>query len=172
MSKSLMKLVALVTLSTTVAITTGCSAKRDTSEVVVAPMAVPGGYGSYDGGSLTSNSTSISNAAAGLPNVVYFGFDKSDITDNAAEILNDNAAFMNNNPSAKVLVAGNTDARGSREYNMALGERRAVSVKNYLVSKGVNAGNIETISYGEERPAVEGTTEADYAKNRRAVLNY
>lgn len=152
---------------------TGCSSKKSASEIVVAPMGVPyGNQGGYDGGDLMGNSADIINAASGLPKVVYFGFDKSDITSSGANVLNQNANFMNANPSARVLVAGNTDERGSREYNMALGERRALAVKNYLTSQGVSPNNIETISYGEERPAVQGNTEAAYAKNRRAELSY
>jgi len=104
--------------------------------------------------------------------VVYFGFDSSEITSQSASILNQHASLLNSNANAGVLIAGNTDERGSREYNMALGERRAQSVSGYLAAQGVSASNIRVISYGEERPVATGTTEEAYAQNRRAELSY
>lgn len=152
---------------------TGCATKQGSSEVLVAPIGVPGAqHGNYNGGSLVNNSGNIQNAASQMQNVVYFGFDLSTITPEAARILDAHAAFLKQNPSAKVLVAGNTDERGSREYNVALGERRAAAVRAYLAAHGADTNNIEIISYGEERPAVEGSNEAAWAKNRRAELNY
>ena len=79
------------------------------------------------------------------------------------------AEWLQANPDTNVIVEGHTDDRGTREYNLALGERRAVAVKNYLISRGVDAERIKTISYGKERPAVVGANEAAWAQNRRAV---
>ena len=103
-------------------------------------------------------------------NTVYFGFDKYNIEGEYVQILDAHAAYLTATPSAKVLVEGNTDERGTPEYNIALGQRRANAVQNYLAQQG--ASNVATVSYGEEKPAVLGHTEADYAKNRRAVLEY
>lgn len=105
-------------------------------------------------------------------NIVYFGFDKYDIQPEFAQMLDAHAAFLRDNPSYKVVVEGHADERGTPEYNIALGERRANAVKMYLQGRGVNADQISIVSYGKEKPAVLGHTEADYAKNRRAVIVY
>ncbi|MDG2914392.1 peptidoglycan-associated lipoprotein Pal [Bisgaard Taxon 10/6] len=103
-------------------------------------------------------------------NTVYFAFDKYDIEGEYQQLLDAHAAYLTATPAAKVLVEGNADERGTPEYNIALGQRRADAVKNYLGAKGAN--NVSTVSYGEEKPAVLGHDEAAYAKNRRAVLAY
>ena len=100
---------------------------------------------------------------------VLFAFDKSDISPEAKAILTRQAAFMTKYPSATFTIEGHCDQRGTREYNLALGERRATSAKNGLVALGVAGGRLQTISYGKERPAVVGNNEAAYAQNRRAV---
>jgi peptidoglycan-associated lipoprotein len=100
---------------------------------------------------------------------VLFGFDKSDISPEAKAILTRQAAFMQKYPSATFTIEGHCDERGTREYNLALGERRATAAKNGLVALGVAAGRLQTISYGKERPAVVGNNDAAYAQNRRAV---
>ncbi|AKD37870.1 hypothetical protein I926_02710 [Pasteurella multocida subsp. multocida OH4807] len=105
-------------------------------------------------------------------NTVYFGFDKYNIEGEYVQILDAHAAFLNAMPATKVVVEGNTDERGTPEYNIALGQRRADAVQNYLSAKGVQAGQVSTVSYGEEKPAVLGHDEAAYSKNRRAVLAY
>ena len=105
-------------------------------------------------------------------NIVYFGLDKFDIQSEFAQMLDSHATFLRNNPSYKVTVEGHADERGTPEYNIALGERRATAVKMYLQGKGVSADQISIVSYGKEKPAVLGHDEAAYAKNRRAVLVY
>jgi len=105
-------------------------------------------------------------------NIVYFGLDKYDVSSEYAQMLDAHAAFLRSNPSYKVTVEGNADERGTPEYNIALGERRANAVKMYLQGKGVSADQISIVSYGKEKPAVLGHDEAAYAKNRRAVLVY
>ena len=100
---------------------------------------------------------------------VFFGFDKSNLNEEARNVLKAQAEWLQANPEKNVVVQGHTDDRGTREYNIALGERRAVAVKNYLISAGVNADRIDVISYGKERPAVIGANEAAWAQNRRAV---
>lgn len=105
-------------------------------------------------------------------NIVYFGLDKYDIASDFAQMLDAHANFLRSNPSYKVTVEGHADERGTPEYNIALGERRASAVKMYLQGKGVSADQISIVSYGKEKPAVLGHDESAYAKNRRAVLVY
>lgn len=105
-------------------------------------------------------------------NTVYFGLDKYDVAPDFSELLDAHAEFLRNNPSYKVVVEGHTDERGTPEYNIALGERRANAVKMYLQGKGVTADQIAIVSYGKEKPVVLGHDEAAFARNRRAVLVY
>jgi peptidoglycan-associated lipoprotein len=100
---------------------------------------------------------------------VFFAFDKSDISDEAKAILTRQAAFAQKYPNLTFTIEGHCDERGTREYNLALGERRATSAKNALSALGVQASRLQTISYGKERPAVVGSNEAAWAQNRRAV---
>lgn len=99
---------------------------------------------------------------------VHFDFDKSDIRPDAREILAVNAEWIKNHPDAKIQIEGHCDERGTEEYNLALGERRANAVKNYIISLGIEAERLYTISYGEELPLDPGHDEAAWAKNRRA----
>ncbi|QLK87458.1 peptidoglycan-associated lipoprotein Pal [Arsenophonus endosymbiont of Aphis craccivora] len=105
-------------------------------------------------------------------NIVYFGFDKYDVTPEYAQLLDQHATFLRGNPSVKITVEGHTDEKGTPEYNIALGERRANAVKIYLQSKGVNGEQIAIVSYGKEKTAIQGNDESAYAKNRRAILVY
>lgn len=100
---------------------------------------------------------------------VFFGYDRYDVSEEARATLDAQAAWLQRYPNLTVTVEGHADERGTREYNLALGERRANAVKNYLVSMGVNAGRLSTISYGKERPAVPGSNETAWAQNRRGV---
>lgn len=103
---------------------------------------------------------------------VYFAFDNSTISSSYEAMLSAHAMFLSANPSASVLVEGHADERGTPEYNIALGERRAMAVSKYLQASGVDASQISIVSYGEEKPLLMGQTESAYAKNRRAVLVY
>jgi len=102
---------------------------------------------------------------------VFFDLDKSVVTAAEAAKLDKQVAWLaqNENASVRVVVEGHCDARGTTEYNLGLGKRRAEAVKAYLASKGVSADRVDTVSYGKERPAVVGSDEAAYAKNRRGV---
>jgi peptidoglycan-associated lipoprotein len=99
---------------------------------------------------------------------VYFDYDKSDLSDATRAALQGNAAWMKANPGHVVRIEGNCDERGTVEYNLALGQRRAASVKDYLVGLGIDASHLTTVSYGKERPVDPGHDEAARAKNRRA----
>ncbi len=105
-------------------------------------------------------------------NTVYFSFDRDIVEGEYKQLLNTHAELLNANKKSTVVIEGHTDERGTPEYNIALGQRRADAVKRYLTTRGVNPSQLSTVSYGEEKPAVLGHTEADYAKNRRAVLAY
>jgi len=98
---------------------------------------------------------------------IYFDFDKSNLKPEAQETLKKKAEFLRNNPSFALLIAGNCDNRGTEEYNLALGERRADSAKQYLIALGISGDRIKTISYGELRPADPANNEAAWALNRR-----
>ena len=101
---------------------------------------------------------------------VFYDFDKSDLKPEARRTVERWAAFLKQYPNLTVTIEGHADERGTREYNLALGERRANSAKNYLVSQGIEARRVATISYGKERPAVVGSNEAAWSQNRRAVM--
>jgi len=129
----------------------------------------------------SSSSSSSSAAAEKTPaeklaqvgDTVNFDFDSAELTVSARSTLNRQAAFLSVNPDLMIVIEGHADERGTREYNLALGERRATAVRDYLVAKGINSARVRTVSYGKERPAVSGSDEAAWAKNRRAatVLN-
>ena len=104
--------------------------------------------------------------------IVYFDFDVSNVNEQYSAILDAHATFLNANSDVKVLVEGHADERGTPEYNIALGERRAKSVVTYLENMGVAAGQLTVVSYGEEKPMVKDRSENAFAKNRRAVLVY
>jgi peptidoglycan-associated lipoprotein len=107
------------------------------------------------------------SAKAAIAQMVYFDFNKDDVRDDAKPTLDAKVGILNANPALRIRIAGHTDDRGSDEYNLALGQRRAASVQRYLVSRGVDASRFETVSFGKERPAAQGADEAAWAKNRR-----
>ena len=104
--------------------------------------------------------------------IVYFDFDRSDIRANQRNVVMAHAENLADNPAQKVRLEGHADERGSREYNIGLGERRAQSVRQALMLNGVQSGQIETLSYGEERPAMRGSGESVWAQNRRVEIVY
>lgn len=108
----------------------------------------------------------------GSQRIIYFDFDSSDIRPEFVDVVAAHGKFLAGNASIRVRLEGHTDERGSREYNIGLGERRAQTVKRALMLQGVKEAQIATVSYGEERPAVAGSDEAAYAKNRRVELVY
>lgn len=101
---------------------------------------------------------------------VFFNFDKFDVNAEARKTLELQAAWLKRNASVTVIIQGHADERGTREYNLALGDRRANAVKDYLITLGVNPQRIDTISYGKERPVAIGSTNAAWAQNRRGVM--
>ena len=103
---------------------------------------------------------------------IYYDFDKYDIKDDDKPIVDAHAKYLREHPDAKMLIQGNTDERGSREYNIALGQRRADGVKRLLILLGAKEEQIEAVSLGEEKPKAQGTSEEAYAENRRSDILY
>ena len=121
------------------------------------------------GGSAALGSQAHFVNAVNGQNVIYFDTDQYNVDSADAAALQTQAAYLNQYPQISITVEGHADERGTREYNLALGERRANAAKNYLVSLGVAANRISTISYGKEKPVALGSNEAAWAQNRRAV---
>jgi peptidoglycan-associated lipoprotein len=144
------------------------------------PAASEGSAGAEGAGANNPNATrggpddEIAGPQSGLlaKRVVYFDFDSSEIKGEGTDIVAAHAKYLAANPSTHVRLEGHTDERGSREYNIGLGERRAQSVRRALLLQGAADAQISTVSYGEERPAVPGHDEAAWAKNRRVEIIY
>ena len=151
----------------------GDSASGSSSSSATAAATAAGTASSSESSSTTATQMSDAEKLAQVGNTVYFGFDSSELAGEAQATLDRQAAFLNVNPTIVVIIEGHADERGTREYNLALGDRRAVAVRDYLLAKGLNAARVRTVSYGKERPAVSGSNEESWAKNRRAatVLN-
>jgi peptidoglycan-associated lipoprotein len=122
------------------------------------------------GGSATG--VTDSNRAFLANRVVHFDYDSSDISNQDYQTLQAHAQYLMANANARIALVGHTDERGTREYNMALGERRAKSVAAFLVSNGVNQNQLETVSYGKEQPVNLGHDETAWGENRRVAINY
>ena len=131
------------------------------------PPGGPGGAGGIGSTNIVPGSQQDLEASAG--DRVFFAFDRSDISAEAREILTRQADWLRRYPNVSVTIEGHCDERGTREYNLALGERRAQAVKNVLVASGIPASRISTISYGKERPIVVGSNEEAWAQNRVAI---
>ena len=101
---------------------------------------------------------------------VYFEFDKSDLTERSIETLKENAAYLISNSKIKIILEGHTDERGTTEYNLSLGQRRALRIKEYYTKLGISSSRIATISYGKEKPAELGSNELAWSKNRRVEI--
>jgi len=125
-------------------------------------------------GAAASPDASVNAGEASTPApdmaTIYFAFDSFTLSGEGRDALKSNADWLRDNPTATVQIEGHCDERGTTEYNLALGEKRANSVKNYLTKMGVDSSRLSVISYGEERPAVSGHDEAAWAQNRRAAF--
>ena len=167
---------------------TGNRSVNPTSSVTYTATAMGAGGSATDTARITVNAppaTSTTTPPTGRGNItnepladafprnvktIYFDYDKSDIRPDQVSTLQSNATWLKSNQSARFTIEGHCDERGSEEYNLALGDRRANAVKEFLVAQGVAANRIMTVSYGEERPVCRETTEDCYAKNRRAAF--
>ena len=136
-------------------------------------------YGSGDantdamGGDTLGSGEYLDDPSAGeLGSVIYFDFDSSDVRPADQDMVARHAMQLGNDPASRVRLEGHADERGSREYNIGLGERRAQAVRQLLLIQGVSASQIATVSFGEERPAAFGSSESDYSQNRRVEFKY
>jgi len=154
----------------------GCSSTPDTPEQNGAPVESRGGNvatvtaGGVDAGKLPPELTDPKSILS--KRSIYFDYDKYDVKPEYKDLVTAHARFLAKNTQFKMLIQGNTDERGSREYNLALGQKRAEAVAKSLALLGATDAQVEAVSYGKERPAVQGNDEAAWAKNRRAELNY
>ena len=149
--------------STSDGTTTSSSSGSSDSSASSASSSTETGSSSY------SYDTDPKTALIKVGDRVLFGYDSSELDDDDRAILNNQSKFLNQNPSLKITIQGHCDERGTREYNLALGEKRASSVKDYLISLGINSERISVVSYGKERPQVLGSNKAAWSMNRRSV---
>ena len=125
--------------------------------------------GSQLQGDVYTGTDTIEYLAKGVPDRVFFATNESILTTRSRDTLRKQAAWLRKNPSINVVLEGHADERGTREYNLALGERRANAAKDYLMTYGVSSDRISVISYGKERPVDSGSNPLSWSKNRRAV---
>jgi len=165
----------ILLISLVAAIVTGCA-----SNSIPDPDAGDGGMDSsnagdtsgYDGSSGMGGEEMESDLDAELGMIIYFDFDQSDLRPEYGDLLARHAGKLSNNSRTKVRLEGHADERGSREYNIGLGERRAQAVRRMLLIQGGSSNQISTVSFGEERPAAMGSDEDSWAQNRRVEIKY
>ncbi|MBN2647054.1 MAG: peptidoglycan-associated lipoprotein Pal [Thiotrichales bacterium] len=179
MSKKYAKLLAAALLGSALV---GCSATPEVADNFE-PKATETGANATGTGAADSNANRNASDLNGAKNssmtaamlrdkVIYFDYDRSDVSAEYFDIVKMNAEYLAQNADARVTIAGHADERGSREYNLALGERRALSVKDALMAQGISANRINVISFGEDMPVDEAKNEMAFSKNRRAEFNY
>ena len=149
---------------------TASSGSSDSSSSSSSSTSSSGALGSSSESTTTySYDTDPKTALIKVGDRVLFGYDSSELDDDDRSVLDNQAKFLNQNPSLKVTIEGHCDERGTREYNLALGEKRASAVKDYLISVGINSERVSVVSYGKERPQVLGSNKAAWSMNRRSV---
>jgi len=172
------KTLALCAAAAAVLLMAGCASKvplQDSKDVPVESRtgAAPGGAGAGGAGTPQSQVATVnagSTAGTSAPRIVYFDFDSYTIKDEFRGLIEANAKTLTAARSKRMTIEGHTDERGGREYNLALGQKRAETVARALTLLGVQDNQIEAVSFGKERPAVQGSDEAAWAKNRRAEI--
>ncbi len=186
--KQLWKLILAVSAAATLA---ACSSTPDTATKIEDRTTAVGSTTAQNGGASTSGvgstastggSTMQGGASGANPlkdprnplsrREIFYDYDSFTVKDEYKPLLEAHAAYLKNNRNARIKVEGNTDERGSREYNLALGQKRSESVKRVLTLLGVNDGQIDTVSFGEEKPRNPASNEAAYSENRRCDLTY
>ncbi len=160
-----------LTLLTAVAFLAGCTSTPDETAATTSA-----GTDSGSGSSVTATAMPSADARSqewlvvNIGDRVFFDYDRSDLKSEAQETVEKVAAWLLTYPDVTLVIEGNCDERGTREYNLALGERRANSVRSYLLALGIDGDRLKTISYGKERPSVLGSNVVAWAQNRRAVF--
>ncbi|WP_445681278.1 peptidoglycan-associated lipoprotein Pal [Radicibacter daui] len=170
-----------LSMAAAVLLLAACSSDGEDSSLA----ASDGGYnsGANAGSNYGANGSDISSSsmqgnvqpgsqedlAVNVGDRVLFGFDQYNVSSEGQQILSRQAEWLRRYPSISVTIEGHSDERGTREYNLALGDRRATAVKNYLIAAGISGSRISTVSFGKERPAAVGSNESAWAQNRRAV---
>ena len=168
----------LALILTAAALAAGCASKVPLSENKEVPVENRSGTAAGTGagagsGAPASQVTTVNTGAsqtAGAPRIVYFDFDSFTIRDEYRGLIESSARSLASSRNRKVTIEGHTDERGGREYNLALGQKRAETVARAMTLLGVNADQVEAVSFGKERPAASGSDEAAWAKNRRAEI--
>ena len=158
LSKILKKTFLVIVFGLTV---TACATKTSTTS--------PAKLGSQIQGDVFVGTDTVGELAKGVPDRVFFATNESILTTKSRDTLRKQAAWLRENSNVNVVVEGHADERGTREYNLALGERRANAAKDYLMTYGISADRISVISYGKERPVAAGSTPLAWSKNRRSV---
>jgi peptidoglycan-associated lipoprotein len=185
MENSMKRMVSIALLLTGAALLCGCPKKATTVEPPTAGTQIGGAATTAGSEGASTNGSPLGTDAGvngqgmgggaggqGAANVIYFDFDKSEIRPEFAGIITATSQNLTSHPNLKLKLEGNTDERGTREYNIGLGERRAQAVRRALLLQGVAENQVTTVSFGAERPAVEGDDEAAWSKNRRVELVY
>jgi peptidoglycan-associated lipoprotein len=160
---NLKKILSCVSLAL---VLTACSQREAT--IQMAPVEQPA-YDPYADDPYNVAAGSQEDFEKNVGDRIFFGFDRYDVSHEARESLQSQAAWLRQYPNVKIMIAGHCDVRGTREYNLGLGERRANSAKKYLMSLGISSDRLQTISYGKDRPEAIGNSSEDHARNRRAV---
>jgi peptidoglycan-associated lipoprotein len=126
----------------------------------------------FQGGDVAQEEQTASDAASQLATVIYFDYDQDQLRPEYVDLIARHAGLLSGVSNFEVRLEGHADERGSREYNIGLGERRSQAVRNVLLAHGVSGAQLSTVSYGEERPAAVGSDEQSYAMNRRVEISY
>jgi peptidoglycan-associated lipoprotein len=178
------RIISIALLLAGAALLSGCPKKHNVIEPPIAGSQVPGSSNGTDGASTNGralNGDGSSQGANGVGDyttgplakkVIYFDFDKSEIKPEFADLVTAHARNLTAHPNLRIKLEGNTDQRGTREYNIGLGERRAQAVRRAMMLQGVAESQLTTVSFGAERPAAEGDDEAAWSQNRRVELVY
>lgn len=165
---------------------TGCASRKPVTTTTTAPAAPSMNQTVVDTSGLSEDAAIDAQSLGGASakgvteankaflakRVVYFDYDSSELSNEDYRTLQAHSQFLLANANSKLALTGHTDERGTREYNMALGERRAKAVQSYLITNGVNQAQLEAVSYGKEMPIATGSDEASWKQNRRVELNY
>ena len=158
------------------ALMAGCSSGVKLDEAAVEDRSTAANTNAAQSGvsgvDLTGSQIDADGGPRGVSRIVYFDFDSFVVKPEAQAQVDAHAKFIKADPARKVSIEGHTDERGGREYNLALGQKRAEAVRRSLGLLGVNESQVEAVSYGEEKPAAAGNTEDAYSKNRRAEISY